>query len=475
MPESIGASSAVDDSTPADYATPGLPTDTVCADDGGTPCEDDGGDDDEKPDEEKPDEEKPHEKKPDDEEENGGVQKPRDDEGSEDDQKPADDDKPKDLITRTPLPTNEDGEVCTLLTEGEVVTVYSIIYSETITWTDDPSDYTPEFPVIPLPTYCDPTTTESTFSSTTSAPKLTSIPGDDNGWNTYCATLTNDTQSCTSEPIFNPSFVFTSSSHPRESRPMYPPPGPVTSTFYITSKNPTVVYPPEKTPDYGQDPDTEQPIRVPGNNGNIPADTNKPSNPESAVQRNPPKITITADPTRVIIGDHTLRDLKPGATTKITVGGNEYEVNPSQIVQDGGKTVNRPNTNQALVVAAPISTVVDGLAIAVSGSRAVIGGYTYTIGSTPSTEIVQGRTVIISPTGISFEDSDEGVSYEAAPPEQTGIIVAGGEMLTLIGSSVLVIHETTITYGPGISPQTQTVDDDTVVAGAKGVTGKSVV
>ena len=377
--------------------------------------------------------------------------------------------------TSTSVITNEDGEVCTPLSDGEVVTVFSVIYTETVTWTDDPDDYTAPVPTMPLPTYCEPTTTStSTEVPTTEKPKLTTVSGPDDGWNTYCGTMSNGTQSCLSEPIFNPSFIFTSRPIEKTSPLIGPPEDRVTSTFFITSKNPTVVFPPEKTPDYGQE--TQDPPGNPGNghhpvdNGNLPAQTRPPSNPPQSAVQPSTKVTITAEPTRVIIGDRTLSNLKPGATTKVTVGGVEYDINPSQIVQAGGHTVNRPGAGQALVVGSPITSVVDGIAVTVSGSRAIIGGYTYSIGSTPSTEVVQGHTVVISPTGISFEGSNKGVSYQASPPEQTGIIVAGGEMMTAIGASVIVIHETTITYGPGIPPQTETVDDDTIVIGEGGVT-----
>lgn len=441
------------------------------------PCDadDDHGDENDKPEDEEPEEDDGDSDDEDHETpEDGDEDDDEDDDDSEDDETP-DDEEPSVSSTHTSLTTNEDGEVCTPLTEGEVVTVYSVIYTETLTWTDDPSDYIAPYPTMEVPTYCEPTTTSATSPpATKTTPKLTSVTGPDDGWNTYCSEQTNGTTSCTSEPVFNPSFILTTRPIDLTS-PLIGPPdagAPVTSTFFITSKNPSVVFPPEKTPDYGQDPDDDDPPYNPGN-GNFPAETRPPSGPrppQSAVNANPPKVTITADPTQVIIGDHTLSNLKPGATTRVTVGGNEYEINPSQIVQADGKTINRPGAGQALAVADPIKTSIGGVAINISGSQVVIGGYTYTIGSTPSTEVVQGHTIVISPTGIEFKGTDESVSFEANPPEQTGIIVAGGEMITAIGNSVIVIHEKTITYGPGISPRTETVDDDTIVIDEHGVT-----
>lgn len=453
-----------------------------CAGDGDTPCEeeDDDGDDEEPGEGDKPEDGEPgNDDRPggddDPNDENDDAPDDGDDGGDSGDDETPGDEETSDSSTHTSLLTNEDGEVCTPLSEGEVVTVYSIIYTETLTWTADPNDYTAPYPTMEIPTYCEPTTTSSSSSSmTTTKPKLTSVSGPDDGWNTYCSKQTNGTTSCTSEPVFNPSFIFTSRPIVLTPPLIAPPAAPsdrVTSTFYITSKNPSVVFPPVKTPDY-QDPDGDDPPHNPGN-GNFPAETRPPSRPrpgQSAVGPDLPKVTITADPTQVIIGDHTLSNLKPEATTKVTVGGNEYEINPSQIVQAGGKTISRPGAGQALTVADPIKTIVNNVAISVSGSQVVIGGYTYTIGSTPSTEVVQGHTVVISPTGIGFKDTDESVPFQANPPEQTGIIVAGGEMMTAIGSSVVVIREMTITYGPGIPPHTETVDDDTVVIDENGIT-----
>lgn len=489
--ENAGSSSSIDSSTYADHATPGLPTSSSCAGDGDTPCEEDNdhGDENDNPEEgDNPENEEPeNDEKPGDDEDsddedhetpdndNGDHEAPDDDDeddgDSEDDEAP-DDEEPSDSSTHTSVITDEDGEVCTPLSEGEVVTVYSLIYTETLTWTDDPSDYIAPYPTMDIPTYCEPTTPSTTSPpSTKSTPQLTSISGSDDGWNTYCSKQPNGTSSCISEPIFNPSFILTSRPIELTSPLIAPPADRLTSTFFITSKNPSVVYPPDSTPDYGQNGDDDDSPGNPGN-GNFPAETRPPSGPrppQSAVNPNPPQVTITADPTQVVIGDYTLSNLKPGATTRITVGGNEYEINPSQIVQSGGKTINRPGAGQALAVANPIKTAINGVAINVSGSQVVIGGYTYTIGSTPSTEVVQGHTVVISPTGVEFKGTDQGVSFEANPPEQTGIIVAGGEMMTAIGNSVIVIHEKTITYGPGISPRTETVDDDTIVIDEHGV------
>lgn len=380
---------------------------------------------------------------------------------------------PEPTSAHTSLVTDDDGGVCTPLPEGEVVTVYSIIYTETLTWTGDPADYTDPYPTMDLPTYCEPTTADSSSEPmTTATPKFTSLSGLGNGWNTYCLSQTSgETSSCTSEPVFNPSFIFSTKpiklSSPLIGLPNTP--EAAVTTFYITSKNPTVVFPPEKTPDYGADPDPDDIPVYPG--GHEPAQTRPPSRPpQSAVQSDPPRVTITAEPTRVIIGTHTISDIKPGVTTRVTVGGDEYEINPSQIVQAGGQTVNRPGSGRGVTVAASMSTVVDGVGITVTGSHAVVGGYTYTIRDTPETEVVQGRTVVIAPTGIHFRKTDKSVTYQAVPPEDTGIIVAGGEMLTAIGGSVLVIHEKTITYGPGTTPHTETVDDDTIVVGPDGIT-----
>ncbi|PKS09048.1 hypothetical protein jhhlp_003661 [Lomentospora prolificans] len=381
------------------------------------------------------------------------------------------------------LVTSNDGGVCTSLGPGEVKTVFSIIYTETVTWTGDPSDYTPPHPTMDVPTYCD----SDRGSQTTAPPEAPSgnatSTRDDSQWHTACLTETNGTTICYTEPYFNPSFIF--SSRPKSAdattapvdvtQPFFGAPDKElapTSTFFVTSKNPSVVFPPSKTPDYGAGNDGGSNGGNGGGNNHNPVDnTPSPKPPyESMLVTDPERkgVTITAEPTRIIINDKTLSNLNPTATTRVTVGNGIYEINPSQIIQLGGKTIDR-GVGRGLQVAAPTSAVLDGLPVTVSGGSVVIGGYTYTIGATPETRVVLGRTVVIGPTGISFRNTDASITYEGKVPEQTGVIVAGGELMTAIGKSVVVLVQTTITYGASIAPQTETIDDDTVVIGPSDV------
>ncbi|CAI4210690.1 unnamed protein product [Parascedosporium putredinis] len=103
-------------------------------------------------------------------------------------------------------PSSDEGDYCTSLAEGEVKTVYSIIYTETVTWTGDPADYTPPHPTLDIPTYCE----SDLVSMTGMPPAPTTTTRDDSLWHTACLTQTDGTSTCYTEPYFNPSFIFSS-------------------------------------------------------------------------------------------------------------------------------------------------------------------------------------------------------------------------------------------------------------------------
>jgi len=398
------------------------------------------------------------------------------------------------LVTTTPPPSDTvdsdqfppEGSIsqsCLELEPGEVETTFIFTWTSTVTWTEDPYLYTPPYPDedVQTPKYCK----DIPPVDTTSYPPIK--PNYD-GWSTICETYGIST-SCSRSLLFHPLSIgsiswlvdtdaakkagpTTTEDEPAMATPFMAPPE--KSTVYMTIKNPSVAFSPTPPPKYGK-------TSVPANTrsrvgGNPPAQSVKlPDSDKGAVQANQdgqgqnPGFTITAGPTGVVINGQTFTNLPPQGTTKITVDGQVFTVNPSQIIQGGGETIQRPNPGGGRYVPNPTSTNVGGLGVQVTGSVVVLGGYTYTIGNAPDTEIVQGQTVVIAPTGVSFKNSGKTISFKAVTPEQTEVVVAGGELVTAIGPSVVVIHSTTITYGPGISPRTEVVDDDTIVIGPSGV------
>jgi hypothetical protein len=93
-------------------------------------------------------------------------------------------------------------------------------------------------------------------------------------------------------------------------------------------------------------------------------------------------------------------------------------------------------------------------------STVTVGPGTFTIG--PSAVIGHGQTIrkpAPEPTGAALTQ---------APLKEVNVV--GGQALTAIGQTIMVLHSTTYTYGPGISGQTVVVDDDTILLGPAGIT-----
>ncbi|KAL1893888.1 hypothetical protein Cpir12675_003908 [Ceratocystis pirilliformis] len=179
---------------------------------------------------------------------------------------------------------------------------------------------------------------------------------------------------------------------------------------------------------------------------------------------------ITAGPDRVIINDKTYEDLGPKKTSTITYNNEVFVVEPDRIVHEGGDTMARIRPGvTGLVANISTSTVMNGLDVVVNKGTVRIGDYVYTIGPTASTEIIMGQEVVIGPTGIALEKAGKTLPYTATVPEQTEVVVAGGKMITAYGNSVVVIHQTTITYKTMDYVHTTTIDDNVLYIGRDGV------
>ncbi|KAF4856729.1 hypothetical protein CGCSCA4_v000614 [Colletotrichum siamense] len=283
--------------------------------------------------------------------------------------------------------------------------------------------------------------------------------------------------------------------------------GPITTyTFVTTAKNPSVVYSPISTPRYGHDPETKapqdkhtavKPADKPTDNPQQPApnDQRPPDSPTSQPQlppndqrppastvppresvKEPPKATytITVEPTKVIVNDQTFTVTNPSETRQVSVSGAEFTINPSEVV-GGGTIVDRPG-NVGRSTVAPSSTVVGDVPVVVAPDSlqnvVVVGGTTFELQATPVVAVVQGQTITIQSSGIVFPKQT--VSINRSSPTQTEIVVAGGEMVTAIGPSVVIVHSTTFTYGLASSTITEIVDDDTILIGPSGVIVRNV-
>lgn len=350
------------------------------------------------------------------------------------------------------MTTDENGStlpICGPTEVGKQRTIYSVIHTETITWYGNPDDYTPPFPEIATPTPCvqPKSPLRLTFS--------------------YCSSTGTGTKYVTCDTTT--SMVYTTATATLEYGVGSLQP---TVIFITTDKNPAVVYTTIHTPDYG--------ISRPGTRAQIDhsaaVDPGSITTPEMITQPNsqaihdPGKttaanpITIAVQPTGVVINSHTFTDNPSSRTQTVVVDGQTFIINPSQVI-GGGAIVDRPTVTGGVFVPTPTSTNMGGLPVVVSSSVAVIDGTSFTLGPTPTTAIVRGQTISVGPNGVAVGTQTIPVSVRSSSTE---VVVAGGDLITAVGQSVIVIHDTTITFGPGSSSVT-VIGDDTITIGPSGV------
>ncbi|KAI4603654.1 hypothetical protein KJ359_003471 [Pestalotiopsis sp. 9143b] len=188
-------------------------------------------------------------------------------------------------------------------------------------------------------------------------------------------------------------------------------------------------------------------------------------------------VTVIIQTTQIVINDQTFTDSPKSKTSTVVVGTDTFVINPSEVI-GAGATVMRPVLGGIFMPTATTTTI-DGLKVVytpvhspvANGGSAVaiatIDGTVFTLSPMPTTAVIRGQTITLGPAGIAFASQTVPIVTAAGSTESA---VLGGEMITAIGSSIVVVHGTTITYGPGMSPITSVVDGDTIVIGPSGVT-----
>ncbi|KAI0889045.1 uncharacterized protein GGS22DRAFT_66638 [Annulohypoxylon maeteangense] len=392
------------------------------------------------------------------------------------------------IISTTPTITATPSE-CPEKDSGSVtVTSYSIIYTSTITWSGDPSDYIPPYPPISTPvpctpkesptgrftiTFCDSTGKTCSFIHTTTT-------------NNFLNPTTTVTLITTDK---NPAVVF-----PTQTPPGYggSPSGPNSHESAISGGNLI-------TPGYGIDPtpiESAKSSPTPvndidtGNGGENGGENNENSGNGSENENGngsggngnenggnggsnsagSPPITVIVQPGAVIIGDHTFIDNPAQQTSTVIIGGDSFIISPSQVV-GAGATITRPPSNVGvgfMPTPTPITTSVGGLGVTYGLSVATIDGTIFTIKPTSTVVVVRGQTITLGPTDIVFPTQTLHVAAGGPGPTQTAVM--GGELITAIGSDTIIIEGTTLTYGPDASTTlTTVVDGDTVLVAPMGV------
>lgn len=184
----------------------------------------------------------------------------------------------------------------------------------------------------------------------------------------------------------------------------------------------------------------------------------------------PPPTTVIVQPGAVVIGDHTFIDDPGQQTSTVVVGGDSFVINPSRVI-GAGATITRPPPNIGGGFApppTPITTSVGGLGVTFGPSIATIDGTVFTIEPTSTVVVIRGQIITLGPTDIVFPTQTLHVAAGGPGPTQTAVM--GGELITAIGSDIIVIEGTTLTYGPmASSTLTTVVDGDTILVAPTGI------
>ena len=323
-------------------------------------------------------------------------------------------------------------------------TSWSVTHTSTITWYGNPDDYTPPFPLIVLPT--------KTCVIPLTPPKLTI---------SICASTGTGTKYVTCE------VTTTTESYNFGIQTTTAPP----VVFLTTDKNPAVVYSTIQTPNYGvsQDPKTRDNHATATSGASISTPIYNSDTPQSAVttsptqQTTPAPVTVAVQPTAVVINGNTIKD-NPGQPTQVVIiAGETFTIDPTRVV-GGGATIDRPSATGGIYVPTPTTTTLGNIAVVVSSSIAVIGGSSFTLGPSTTIATISGQTFTIGPSTIAAASQTLAVPTLPSPTE---VVVAGGDLITAIGASVLVIHGTTLTYS---TSTLLTLDGETITLGPGGVT-----
>ncbi|EHK20347.1 uncharacterized protein TRIVIDRAFT_224066 [Trichoderma virens Gv29-8] len=378
------------------------------------------------------------------------------------------------------LPSTSSTEPCTPLASDKAVTEYSIVYTSTVTFYGNSTDYTPPYSPITTPNYCSPAgealiTVFSTTRISNSTSTLTVIAPSSASpsYDLFMSDL----------PIPLPTFSIdlpeTITQTPDAAgkggggvivtmRPFLSLVRHVV-TFITTDKNPSVVFSPEPTPVYSQ-------TWVTGDIGDghhktVEAIDDSQSDiltfdtPQSVKQRPVPTFQLTAGGEQVIINSKTVSNLKPGQTTTVTVGNEVFTIFPTAVV-GLGSTITKPAPQASSPpIPAATSGTLGGIPVIVSGTQAIIDGNTVRIPLQETTTSINGQRVVLGAGTIAVGRE----TLILPSPQPTHEIVTGGEMLTAIGTSLVVLHSTTITYGLNMAPNQTVINGETISIGPRGI------
>ena len=168
----------------------------------------------------------------------------------------------------------------------------------------------------------------------------------------------------------------------------------------------------------------------------------------------------------LIIGSQTITPL-PSTPATFVVNGHTIVYSSGQII---GTDTTIPLTPGFASITAgpmpiPMSTVIDGIPVRISGTTLIIGDQTITsIPPSPTSVVVNGKTLILSSGSIIAPDT----TVPIFGPGTLKTSVVDGVTFT-IGPTIAIISGKTYTIGPGATATTTVIDGKTLSIGPGGV------
>ena len=141
--------------------------------------------------------------------------------------------------------------------------------------------------------------------------------------------------------------------------------------------------------------------------------------------------------------------------------GQTFAINPSQLIAPDKTFPLNP-----AITPAPMITTVNGVAISLGPSAAVIGSQTHTFssGKTPSTIVYDGQTISLGPNGIGLAKTTI-----AVPAQPTFSVYQKDGIVVSMAASMAVVAGHTYSLRPGMTPFTTIVNGQPVTISPNGV------
>ena len=173
-------------------------------------------------------------------------------------------------------------------------------------------------------------------------------------------------------------------------------------------------------------------------------------------------VWLVAAPTAVIVGSHLFQPPAAGnQPITINESGQVFTIGASQIIGSG--------TTIAIPVPGTTPMTLGAVSFSIGASQAVFGDKTYAIGpgAQGTTTVINGQTISIGPSGVSFATSTVAPQGQITSPPLSAV-TAGG-VVFYVDASRAIIDGTTYRIGPGASRTVTVIHGMTVTFGASGI------